>query len=203
MNPLLIRFILFRLHLYVSCVTVEECRRLYTLTTFKDPINGVIMCFRCFNHDNIRGILHDNKILDSNWFLQLLICLSHLCVCFYCSWLHVLIMSLSYFIWISSYISQPFFYRIGKNYYDFEVYSPCHETWNQLGNKPIQDCIIKSHLILKHMVYFTTGFEVVLSYNLEDETWATIFDPNGVLYHFPEKIYDPPCPTFDQCSKKR
>ncbi|KAK1353830.1 hypothetical protein POM88_052195 [Heracleum sosnowskyi] len=91
----------------------------------------------------------------------------------------------------------PFLNRLGKIYYDFEVYSPSQKTWNRLGNKPMQDCVIKSHLILRHTVYFTTTYEVVLSYDLEDETWVTVFSPHGALDPFPENIYIPPPPTFD------
>lgn len=91
----------------------------------------------------------------------------------------------------------PLLEQIGRTIYDFEVYSPSKNTWTRLGNKPVNEILIKSHLILKDMLYFTTLFEVVLSYNLERESWVSIFDPNGVLVRCPEISRFQPRPTFD------
>lgn len=82
--------------------------------------------------------------------------------------------------------------------YEFEVYSPCTKTWRDLGNTPLSrwcfPVYVHSHLVIGTMVYFTTSLDVVMSFDLNDEMWTTVFDPYGVLavtFH-----YVPPLPTF-------
>ncbi|KAK1353831.1 hypothetical protein POM88_052196 [Heracleum sosnowskyi] len=90
----------------------------------------------------------------------------------------------------------PLLQQIGTIYIDFEVYSPETNSWIYLGNKPLRESCVKSHLVHHDMVYFTTTADVVLSFNLVDEKRVSIFDPYGVLVRCPE-FFPRPRPNFD------
>ncbi|KAL1823851.1 hypothetical protein ACET3Z_010629 [Daucus carota] len=85
-----------------------------------------------------------------------------------------------------------------ENRHEFEVYSSSTNTWRDLGNTPLsRDLLpvyVDSHLVIGTMVYFTTSLDVVMSFDLNGETWTTVFDPYGVLA--PTFRYVPPLPTF-------
>lgn len=54
----------------------------------------------------------------------------------------------------------PLLQQSGRVYYEFEVYSPKHKSWTDLGNKPLRECHVKSHLVYNDVVYFTTSRHV-------------------------------------------
>ncbi|KAL8144844.1 hypothetical protein AgCh_003165 [Apium graveolens] len=96
-------------------------------------------------------------------------------------------------------ISKGYFsliYPIDESFFEFEVYSPKTKSWTDLGDKPMRHCGITSHLVFHDIVYFTTTSHVVVSFDLVNQLWLTMFDPYGLLARYPEYSVFPRS-TFD------